>query len=340
MKKIILVICAIAGGTLSAQFDPIGQLTMKAIMPNIISHDSITYSLDTGANFYAEQASWQNYLLNGYLDTAVIYDQGSPALSYGGEWDGVSKTTLVGYDLSMGGQDTVEMYDMYQDRQRRDSVLNLYVDVMGSMMPVLQLSFDYNTSGRITAMNYTFFVGVPSFSYEFYYQSQLRDSIYIEVDNDRIYYKYRYKTGQANQIDEVEVYQDSSNIWQLVGILDPVYNQNGEITELLQLSNNPASNLRTLDGVVRYGIHSQSSISLPGIASAELALYPNPATSWLKIAGLSYGDYNYSINSLDGRQITSGKFEGTISLESMPQGVYTLQLWKGAEQVSLPFIKH
>lgn len=68
--------------------------------------------------------------------------------------------------------------------------------------------------------------------------------------------------------------------------------------------------------------------SVETIESDHIRIYPNPATSFLRISSDLNSDSRYQIFSIDGRLLMSGacKQEETINISRLPKGLYLIKV--------------
>jgi len=75
--------------------------------------------------------------------------------------------------------------------------------------------------------------------------------------------------------------------------------------------------------------------------NADVALYPNPATTSIALRGMPNAEW--TITSIDGRRLASGKFTsvtGVVDISSFSDGLYLIQLFSDQRQITVPFQKH
>lgn len=68
--------------------------------------------------------------------------------------------------------------------------------------------------------------------------------------------------------------------------------------------------------------------SVEAIESDHIRIYPNPATTFLRISSDRNSDSRYQIFSIDGRLLMSGvcKQEETINISRLPKGLYLIKV--------------
>ena len=68
--------------------------------------------------------------------------------------------------------------------------------------------------------------------------------------------------------------------------------------------------------------------SVETIESDHIRIYPNPATTFLRISNDRNSDSRYQIFSIDGRLLMSGvcKQEETINISKLPKGLYLIKV--------------
>ncbi|MCB9198088.1 MAG: T9SS type A sorting domain-containing protein [Flavobacteriales bacterium] len=90
--------------------------------------------------------------------------------------------------------------------------------------------------------------------------------------------------------------------------------------------------LQTFNGGV--GIHDYDFAPL-------LAVYPNPVTDVLNLAGIPFDlKANYSIYSIDGRIIQTGRLEQSISVTDLITGTYLIRVYSEEGERTLKFMKN
>ncbi len=82
----------------------------------------------------------------------------------------------------------------------------------------------------------------------------------------------------------------------------------------------------------------KSTVVNPVNSKLQWMLYPNPAKDQLQITGLKTAT-NYTINSMIGTNLQSGKTFGSINIASLPSGIYNLLLQNGTRKEVFNFFK-
>ncbi len=69
-------------------------------------------------------------------------------------------------------------------------------------------------------------------------------------------------------------------------------------------------------------------VSIEDIETENFTIYPNPATSFLRIHSDSQLQGSYQLYALDGRVVLSGMFQGdeTVDLNGVPRGLYLIKV--------------
>ena len=76
------------------------------------------------------------------------------------------------------------------------------------------------------------------------------------------------------------------------------------------------------------------------IHSQKLSLYPNPAGEVLYVDGLEpERSFPFSVKDIDGKDLLSGRTEGTIQLADLPKGLYFIRLVDGGETLTGRFVR-
>ena len=69
-------------------------------------------------------------------------------------------------------------------------------------------------------------------------------------------------------------------------------------------------------------------VSIEDIETADCKVYPNPASSFLKISTINIDVNHYQIFSIDGRMLMAGdcRNDESIDVSALPQGLYLLKV--------------
>ena len=163
MKKIVLLLIAGACASMSAQTDPLTQFFNRSFIPNIIVHDSITVSLDSGSAFTPVSTGTQHYFVNGKIDTLTITQNGMVAAVYDGKSsNGYRSTVLAGYSVLQ--QDSIDKTVYELDQNFRDSSLTYYEYMNGSFDLFFRAINIYDTSGKPSRVDVYADLGTGSLS--------------------------------------------------------------------------------------------------------------------------------------------------------------------------------
>jgi len=136
-----------------------------------------------------------------------------------------------------------------------------------------------------------------------------------------------------NQLDYRAIY-DSSN--QLIRKTDLYYFPNGYVQKYVELtSNGSALDTTNLIEIEHYTINN---IGYNEALHQSILIAPNPADDNIRIIGIDEV-FNYQLVSIDGRIVKEGFVSEKISVEELPEGVYSIILISGSEQYRTKFLK-
>lgn len=87
-------------------------------------------------------------------------------------------------------------------------------------------------------------------------------------------------------------------------------------------------------------VHGTSQLGTPGHSASKFAVYPNPASSVINVAGAN-DQAAYSLFSIDGKLVKSGTLDASaqINVEALTRGMYLLQLASGGYTETKKIIK-
>ena len=177
------------------------------------------------------------------------------------------------------------------------------------------------------------------------------DSTYFANTSTSLILKERYNFappsaggGLNSQITEQWVYSnnqldykatfDSSN--QLTDRVDFYYFPNGYLQKRVDLESN-GSSLDTIS-VIEFEHYTINDIGLYEGKDKSILIAPNPADDNISIIGIDEV-FNYQLVSIDGRIVKEGFGSEKISVEELPEGVYSIILISGSEQYRTKFLK-
>lgn len=136
-----------------------------------------------------------------------------------------------------------------------------------------------------------------------------------------------------NQLDYRATY-DASN--QLIRKTDLYYFPNGYVQKHVELiSNGSALDTAHLIEVEHYTINN---IGYNEALDQSILIAPNPADDNIRVIGIDEV-FNYQLVSIDGRIVKEGFGSEKISVEELPEGVYSIILISGSEQYRTKFLK-
>ncbi len=346
MRKLLFSLSLLTATLLNAQLDPLSQFFNKSFIPNLVEYDSITVSLDTGANFSTAATAAQHYFTNGNIDTLVIEEMGVPVYGYNGNLSGRT-TTIIGKEIS--SNNTVDKLVFNQDSLYRDSTVAYYEYNGFSFQLFFEAAVHYtsSTSNSVDHIDIYADLGtgltrIGSYNY-FYGGGGYIDSIFYTVSlggSGDGFFKYRYSSSNPSQLMALEAYEDIDNDGErdLIQRLAFKHNMLLQVTQITEYGLDNNNNL-VLYGEYRYNKRKNSTINLPEVENLSISLYPNPAHSYLKIDFDEDTYSSFSIHSISGQEIFSGKLQSTLDISSLPKAYYILSLSGSKESVQIQFKK-
>lgn len=204
----------------------------------------------------------------------------------------------------------------------------------------------YDNSGNEIQITETLDYGAPSQVVRF-----ISDSIYFASTSPSLILKERYDFappsaggGLSGPITEQWVYSnnqldykatfDSSN--QLTDKIDFYYFPNGYLQKQVELESNGLS-LDTIS-VIEVEHYTINNIGYNEALYQSILIAPNPTDDNIRIIGINEV-FNYQLVSIDGKIVKEGTGFGKISVEELPEGVYSVILISGSEQYRMKFLK-
>ena len=330
MKKLLLSLLIIANLSLFGQADPLSQFFNKLFIPDLVSYDSITVSVDSGAAFSAVGAAHQHYFVNGKIDTLAIYSGNSIVAIYKGKSrNNYRYTQITGYSpLQMDSTDRL-VFEL--DQNYRDSVISYYEYDNGSFTMFFQARPKFNAAGDPNQIDvFANFGGslTKIGDYKIFYDQGRKDSVYYTVSPTGLgdgYIKLFYSQGTPSVIQKLETYEDvnsdgEKDLVQRLLCKTNQLNQVYEVTELL-IDNN--FNLY-LNGAYRYGKRKHSTIGLPESTSKSVKLYPNPTADVLLLEGELDQFSNFEIIDINSKVVMSGNLTARIDVSNLAKGTYQI----------------
>ncbi len=342
MKKLLLVLALISGLTTAhAQLDPLTQFLNRVMVPDLVTYDSISVSLDSGAAFTTVAAGQQHYFTNGHIDTLTITNSGIPVIAYNGVMTG-NKTVVTGVDMTMGGHDSIDRVTYFQDRNGQDSTMR-YAQYASGFIEAFEARFFYDTDTLLSQID----IYVQGFGklgdWRIFYDQKRPDSLYYTISvggtgPGRM--EFVYDSTNPDKLRQVETYEDidGDGEMDLIQVLETKYNSQGKIDEINNLSWNTTTLSLELVGAYRYSVRANSTISLKEPVLANIDLYPNPVGENLKI--ISDGSFGrYEIYTISGGLVQEGNFSKEVNVSALPAGSYLIVLNGKTEKVSKGFQK-
>ncbi|WP_417589927.1 T9SS type A sorting domain-containing protein [Owenweeksia hongkongensis] len=343
-KALFLFITAISLSSSAQVVDPLSQFFNNSFFPNIVAHDSITLSADSGSQFSAIVTGYQHYFVNGKIDTLTITQGGMLEAQYKGvTTNGFLNTTISGYSLTM--QDSIDKITFILDKQYRDSAIFYYAYQNGQFEQLFEARTTYTAKGEASIIDIYADLGTGPIKigdYRYFYKQGLLDSLFYTVSlggQDDGYFKYNYDPANSGRLLTMEGFQDVDND----GELDLVQrfictsNQLNQIIEITELSADNNLNL-ILAGEFRFDKQTNSTISLKELTATKVSLYPNPTSDYLLV------DYNpkelkeYQIIDMNGKPVQQGTLSEKLDLRLLPKGAFQILL-DGKSSSSATFIK-
>lgn len=343
-KALFLFITAISFSSSAQVVDPLSQFFNNSFIPNIVAHDSITLSLDSGSAFSAVATGTEHYFVNGKIDTLTITQGGNLEARYKGKVSSdLRHTTITGYSVTQ--MDSLDKIVFIQDQAFRDSVVSYYIYQAGQFQMLFEARVNYNSSNAVSTIDIMADIGtglVKVGDYTYFYEQGLVDSIYYTISlNSQMpgYFKYTYDPANAGRVLYVDGFEDVDNDGEKDHIQRLICksNQLNQVIEVTELYADNNLNL-ILSGAFRFDKQKNSTISLREFKNMEVSLYPNPATDYLLV------DYNpkelskYSIIDMNGKSVQEGFLTEKIDVSLLPTGSFQILL-SGKAKASATFIK-
>lgn len=334
MKKITLSLIGCLSFFIgSAQYEPDTKFLQELVWQQVMIHDSVVWSSDSGAAFNPEEIASITLFPDGLIDNLSAYD---PNLIY--TYDGVKTGILTRvYGIDPSNQDTNSRYDFYENQIGQDSIiLSYYDDGFGNLEFEIAFEMVYDSTGRTT----NFLVSVDVFGsgaltkvndYKFHYNNNLLDSVTIEElfpggMRGKLESKYN-SSGQLVQFDFYEIDQNDELIPSDRYFFK--HNAQGEINEVIELYYDDNNNIYNLSSSWKYYKRVNSNISTPeekkDIQKKELVIYPNPAKDEISISSKEKFT-EFSIMNLTGQVVKKGNFNQKINVSELKKGIYLLSL--------------
>lgn len=332
MKKITLSLIAFLSFFIGfAQFEPSAKFLKELVWQQVMVHDSVVWSSDSGAAFTPEQIASITLFPDGLIDKLSAY---APNLTF--TYDGVQigNQTIV-YGIHPSNQDTIERYDFYKSQMGHDSILLIYSHNGIGLTVFIACEFVYDTTGRITSYSVAvddFGTGVfiREFNYKFHYNNNLLDSATVERNPGEIRGKLEAKYNSSGQLVQFDFYDiDQNDQFIPRDRFFFKHNAQGEINEVIELYYEDNINGYNLVGSWKYYKRVNSNISAPeeskAIKQKELVIYPNPAKDEISINSTEKFT-DFSMMNLTGQIVKKGSFDQKINVSELKKGIYFLSL--------------
>ncbi len=342
MKKITLL--ALTFGwclSLTAQEDPISRTLFQQLWPDIITHDSIVYSEDTGAAFFPETMVSIWLFANDQYDSAKIYDQGTLSGIYDGEHYPDSTVVFDMYNF-FGPLDTAGKYVFLHGANGRDTAMLQYYFNGSDFELEQKLKLNYSSNGELNNIEiFLDLFGSGSLSlygaYDFYRSANRVDSlifsdvfsgVFVKIINE--YVNNRLETSYFLELDSAD--------FDTTGLYNFTYNSQGEIIIVHENYYEESSGSFELDYNWYYYQRQNTNISRPEARSKGLSLYPSPVQEYFRLEGADSMEH-FRILSSNGQVLMQGKLDHEVSVSGLPKGIYLLELSNDLEKQVTRFQK-
>lgn len=335
MKKITFSLFALfLASSINAQIEPDTRFLFNTLW-SIMPHDSIVFSDDTGAAFAPEEIAWLRLFPDGKIDSMNLYDSGSLSSIFSGVQNG-NETSIVGFEDFTNLSDTSAKYVFLKDGMGRDSLVTVYYQDNGSLVPevAFQIMYTGSTSQITNLLLQTDVLGTGVLAtvadYQYYYSNNRIDSVeFINLFAGGFFGK-TYNTYDSNgKLIQFDVTEEDGN-GGFVNSERYFFNHNaqGEINEVIETAYDSATSQYEVEGAWRYFRRVQSNISLKEEQKITVTLYPNPTTNFIRIESEETFD-SYEIMSLTGKIVLKGKMSTKINVEDLHSGIYLISLKQG-----------
>lgn len=343
-RSLTLIAIAFSLSSYAQVVDPLSQFFNSSFIPNIVEHDSITISADSGSQFSAIAAGYQHYFVNGKIDTLTISQAGNVVAFYKGKVSSdLRHTTITGYNLMQN--DSIDKIVFTQDKMYRDSVVSYFEYQNGTFIKFFEARINRNANGLSSVIDIYADPGtgpVKVGDYQYFYNQNLLDSLYYTISfggqNDG-YLKYYYDPATPGKLLTVDTYEDMNNDGEkdLVRRFICKNNAQNEVIEITELAADNNFNL-LLSGAFRYDVQRNSSISLKEVTANKISLYPNPASDYLFLEYNAEELNTYKVIDINGKVVLQGLLSKQLKISNLKKGVYQI-IMEGKINVSTTFIK-
>lgn len=335
MKKITLsLLSSISFLVAQAQYEPDVRLLQNQVWTNIMQHDSIAYSSDSGAAFVAEEVASLWLFPDNHTDSLVLYDPITAVNIWDGKQNG-NTTSIFSFDVPSTG-DTSAAYYFFKDQMGRDSLLSVYSDNgFGQLTFDVAIEIRYNANNRVSnwLINVDFNgtgTWVQVQDYQFVYNSNRLDSVIVKdafqgMTEGKLINTYN-SGGELVQFDVLELDGNNELTPTTKYLFD--HNSSGEINEVVELIYDEDSLQYFLSASWKYLNRQKNNISVSDQKKLGVTVYPNPAHNFINIKTSEELD-SYSIMSLTGKILQKGEMKSRINVEDLHRGIYFLNLKKG-----------
>lgn len=334
MKKITFsIIASLSFLYGSAQYEPDVKYLQEMIWQQVMPHDSLVWSSDSGANFIAEDVVEMRLFPDGLIKELSAYD---PNLYY--TFSGVNNGNLTEvFGIEPISLDTSSRYEFYKNVMGQDSILKSYYDD-GSGNLEFEIAFElfYNTAGKTSSFKiYVDILGTGTLTevneYVFHYNTSSRlDSVTINtLFPGGMEGKMEHTYDSSDRLIQWDFYEVDGND-ELIPSERYFFEHNaqGQIREVIELYYDEDSTTFILSSSWKYYVRQNSGISVKEeskLELKELLIYPNPAKDVISIISeLEFTEY--SIMSLTGQAVKEGAFSETIQVEDLNKGIYLISL--------------
>jgi hypothetical protein len=338
MKKItLLVLCGLFAQQLSAQFEPDTRFLFKKVWP-IMQHDSIVYSDDSGSAFVAEETVSIYLFQNDHIDSMNLHYQGNIEAIWNG-WRAGKLTGVASFEDPLNFNDTTALYEFYANDNGQDSMLKVYTDDgTGNRQLDLAMGVEYLPNGKVDKM--LLFVDplgsgslIQASDYIFHYNTNDRlDSVsFTNLLGGGFFGKLYHKYDANGRLIEFDVWEDDNDGNGNLVLTERYWfkhNVDGLINEVIESEYDSINSSFDIIGSWKYLERMNTNISTPEQQKAKITIYPNPATTEIRIKADQKFD-SYEVVSLIGKVVLEGKLSGSISVKDLDNGIYLLHLNKG-----------
>lgn len=162
------------------------------------------------------------------------------------------------------------------------------------------------------------------------------------VDRERVLLDWSTATETNNEGFEIWRRVEGENEFAQVGWVDGAGNSQTTVNYQFDDHNASSSTSYYFLRQVDHNGESESSqmLAIAGMKERiELLLWPNPASTYLQVSGLSFENAEFTITDAKGRNLASGTLStGLLDVQELPSGLYHLMITTNGETVSRRFV--